>query len=158
MFGKRNSTQLPPVKRSGPAPTALPAAAAGKEPPKPMPQGQAQGIKPNPQSSGKPNGQDNPGKGRNDLPAAKPAEPPKAKPVERKHSEEYYDIKTTVFNALIDTIDLTQLAKLDAEAAREEIRDIVAEIIQVKNVVMSIARSVTEGPKTNSPATPCDFP
>jgi pilus assembly protein CpaF len=44
-----------------------------------------------------------------------------------------------VFNALIDTIDLTQLAKLDAAAAREEIRDIVSEIIQVKNVVMSIA-------------------
>ncbi len=57
----------------------------------------------------------------------------------RRHSEEYYDVKTTVFNALIDTIDLTQLAKLDAVAAREEIRDIVSEIIQVKNVVMSIA-------------------
>ena len=57
----------------------------------------------------------------------------------RRHSEEYYDIKTTVFNALIDTIDLTQLAKLDSAAAREEIRDIVSEIIQIKNVVMSIA-------------------
>ena len=59
--------------------------------------------------------------------------------VERARSEDYYDVKTTVFNALIDTIDLTQLAKLDSEAAREEIRDIVAEIIQIKNVVMSIA-------------------
>jgi len=57
----------------------------------------------------------------------------------RRHSEEYYDVKTTVFNALIDTIDLTQLAKLDAASAREEIRDIVSEIIQIKNVVMSIA-------------------
>ncbi len=71
------------------------------------------------------------------------APPPAAKPAEveekRGHSEEYYDVKTTVFNALIDTIDLTQLAKLDATAAREEIRDIVSEIIQLKNVVMSIA-------------------
>jgi pilus assembly protein CpaF len=58
---------------------------------------------------------------------------------ERRHSEEYYDVKTTVFNALIDTIDLTQLAKLEAASAREEIRDIVSEIIQIKNVVMSIA-------------------
>ncbi len=45
------------------------------------------------------------------------APPPKApEPVveqSRKHSEEYYDVKTTVFNALIDTIDLTQLAKLE---------------------------------------------
>jgi pilus assembly protein CpaF len=58
---------------------------------------------------------------------------------QRRHSEEYYDVKTTVFNALIDTIDLTQLAKLDSASAREEIRDIVSEIIQIKNVVMSIA-------------------
>ena len=58
---------------------------------------------------------------------------------QRRHSEEYYDVKTTVFNALIDTIDLTQLSKLDSVAAREEIRDIVSEIIQIKNVVMSIA-------------------
>ena len=70
-----------------------------------------------------------------------PAVPTRTEPQEqqRPHSEEYYDVKTTVFNALIDTIDLTQLAKLDAAAAREEIRDIVSEIIQVKNVVMSIA-------------------
>jgi pilus assembly protein CpaF len=61
------------------------------------------------------------------------------KPVERPRSEEYYDVKTTVFNALIDTIDLTQLARLEAEAAREEIRDIVGEIVAIKNVVMSIA-------------------
>ncbi len=60
-------------------------------------------------------------------------------PEASKRSEEYYDVKTTVFNALIDTIDLTQLAKLDAESAREEIRDIVSEIISIKNVVMSIA-------------------
>jgi pilus assembly protein CpaF len=66
---------------------------------------------------------------------------PRAEVVEqtRRHSEEYYDVKTSVFNALIDTIDLTQLAKLEAAAAREEIRDIVGEIIQLKNVVMSIA-------------------
>src|SRR4249920_1670281 len=69
--------------------------------------------------------------------AAPKAEPPAAQ--ERRHSEEYYDVKATVFNALIDTIDLTQLAKLEAAAAREEIRDIVSEIIQIKNVVMSIA-------------------
>jgi pilus assembly protein CpaF len=72
-----------------------------------------------------------------------PATPPRpAQPVtesKRRHSEEYYDVKTTVFNALIDTIDLTQLAKLEPTAAREEIRDIVSEIIQIKNVVMSIA-------------------
>jgi len=74
-----------------------------------------------------------------------PAQPAPAKaivvevPEPRRRSNEYYDVKSTVFNALIDTIDLTQLAKLDATAAREEIRDIVSEIIQIKSVVMSIA-------------------
>jgi pilus assembly protein CpaF len=54
-------------------------------------------------------------------------------------SEEYYAVKTTIFNALIDTIDLGQLARLDQETAAEEIRDIVTEIISIKNVAMSIA-------------------
>ncbi len=135
MFGKRNTGQLPPVKRSGPQPQALPPAAGGKEAPRPI---APQAAKPAPaSSSARPNPAEMAAKAK--LEAARPAEPAKPKPVERKHSEEYYDIKTTVFNALIDTIDLTQLAKLDADAAREEIRDIVSEIIQVKNVVMSIA-------------------
>jgi len=78
------------------------------------------------------------------APASHATQPPliasaERKPVERARSEEYYDVKTTVFNALIDTIDLTQLAKLDPDAAREEIRDIVSEIVAIKNVVMSIA-------------------
>jgi pilus assembly protein CpaF len=54
-------------------------------------------------------------------------------------SEDYYQIKSTIFNALIDTIDLAQLAQLDPDSAREEIRDIVNEIISIKAVVMSIA-------------------
>jgi len=54
-------------------------------------------------------------------------------------NDEYFQTKTTIFNALIDTIDLSQLAQLDTEAAGEEIRDIVNEIISIKNVQMSIA-------------------
>jgi pilus assembly protein CpaF len=59
--------------------------------------------------------------------------------VEPKRSENYYDVKTTVFNALIDTIDLTQLANLNNDAAREEIRDIVGEILAIQNVIMPIS-------------------
>ncbi len=40
---------------------------------------------------------------------------------------------------MIEAIDLAQLARLDADSAREEIRDIVNEIIAIKNIVMSIA-------------------
>jgi pilus assembly protein CpaF len=54
-------------------------------------------------------------------------------------SDDYYQVKTMIFSALIDTIDLAQLAQLDVDSAREEIRDIVNEIITIKNVVMSIA-------------------
>ncbi len=54
-------------------------------------------------------------------------------------SDDYYQVKTMIFSALIDTIDLGQLAQLDADSAREEIRDIVNEIISIKSVVMSIA-------------------
>ena len=49
----------------------------------------------------------------------------------RARTEDYYNTKSQVFSALIDTIDLSQLAKLDAESAREEIRDIVNDIITI---------------------------
>ena len=58
---------------------------------------------------------------------------------EARRSDEYYITKSTIFGALIEAIDLGQLSKLDPESAREEIRDIVNEIISIKNVVMSIA-------------------
>ncbi|HEX3430267.1 MAG TPA: CpaF family protein [Rhizomicrobium sp.] len=64
------------------------------------------------------------------------AKPP---PVSDTRSDDYYQIKSTIFGALIDTIDLAQLAQLDPDSAREEIRDIVNEIISIKAVVMSIA-------------------
>jgi pilus assembly protein CpaF len=58
---------------------------------------------------------------------------------EVRRSENYYEVKGAVFGALIEAIDLAQLAKLDAESAREEIRDIVNEIVAIKNIVMSIS-------------------
>jgi pilus assembly protein CpaF len=60
-------------------------------------------------------------------------------PVEMKKSDEYYQTKSMIFGALIEAIDLAQLSRLDPESARDEIRDIVNEIIALKNVVMSIA-------------------
>jgi pilus assembly protein CpaF len=43
-----------------------------------------------------------------------------------------------IFGALVEAIDLSQLSRLDAENAREEIRDIVHEIVAIKNVAVSI--------------------
>ncbi|KQO72944.1 protein kinase [Methylobacterium sp. Leaf87] len=58
--------------------------------------------------------------------------------VEAAKSEDYFRTKSMIFGALIEAIDLAQLARLDAESAREEIRDIVSEIIGLKNIVLSI--------------------
>ncbi|MEO0635191.1 MAG: CpaF family protein [Pseudomonadota bacterium] len=69
------------------------------------------------------------------VPAPAPAPAPKPK----GRNQDYYATKASIFAALIDTIDLGQLAQLDNEAAREEIRDIVSDIIAIKNLVMSIA-------------------
>ena len=71
------------------------------------------------------------------LAPARPGAPAPA--VESRRSENYYEVKATIFGALIEAIDLAQPAKLDSESAREEIRDIVNEIIAIKNIVMSIA-------------------
>ena len=119
MFGRRTEGQAaaPRKPAAAPAPAvprqegsaAAPAATAAAAPPKPLPPKQT---------------------------APKPAIQARAGD---HRSENYYQIKTTIFNALIDTIDLTQLAQLDAESAREEIRDIVNEILSIKNVVMSIS-------------------
>lgn len=62
-----------------------------------------------------------------------------AEPIIKRKSESYYDTKTSIFSALLETIDITAVTRLDAETARDEIRDIVSEIIAAKNMVMSIA-------------------
>jgi len=57
----------------------------------------------------------------------------------KRRSDEYYVTKGMIVGALIEAIDLSQLLRLDADAARGEIRDIVNEIIALKNLVMTIA-------------------
>src|SRR5215207_7266618 len=77
---------------------------------------------------------------RSAAPEPAAAEPtPFVVAAEKRKSEEYYQTKGMIFGALIEAIDLAQLSRLEADAAREEIRDIVNEIIGPKNVVMSIA-------------------
>ena len=71
------------------------------------------------------------------LPAAAPAV--SAAPAVRSNtSEEYYETKATIFNALFDTIDVSALAGMQADRAREEIRQIVDEIIAIRNVRLSV--------------------
>jgi len=119
MFGKRpdQPSTPPPARSAMPAPAApRPASAAAKPT-------AASGSAPKPAA-----------------PAPKPVPQPTTLDVAQQgRSEEFYRVKAVVFTALIETIDLAQLAQLDAATAREEIRDIVAEIISIKNVAMSIS-------------------
>src|SRR5579859_5403394 len=114
MFGKRSVAEAAPGKLSAPAREVQSTA------PAPQPQAAPAASAPVPQLAPQPS-------------------KPVARPVADTRSEDYYQIKSTIFNALIHTIDLAQLAQLDPDSAREEIRDIVNEIISIKAVVMSIA-------------------
>lgn len=128
MFGRRTAPLDKPASPAAkPAKPAKPAAAAKPAPKKAAPKSAKSAAK-----------------------APAPAPPRVATPAQDSgdpmqkveiggRSDEYFQTKTTIFNALIDTIDLSQLAQLDTEAAAEEIRDIVNEIISIKNVQMSIS-------------------
>ena len=54
-------------------------------------------------------------------------------------NDAYFQTKSMIFGALIEAIDLAALSKMDGESAREEIRDIVHEIVSIKNIVLSIS-------------------
>jgi pilus assembly protein CpaF len=146
MFGKRGTTggpamPPPPASEAAARPVAPPPAAkpafsqlADDTPLPPPPKSAPPPPKPStpPMASSKPTNK------------SAPPPPPKEKIAAiDNRSDEYYRTKTEVFNALIDTIDLSQLAQLDQESAREEIRDIVIEIVSIKNVVMSVAEQET---------------
>jgi pilus assembly protein CpaF len=56
-----------------------------------------------------------------------------------RKTDEYYELKTQVFAALIDSIDVTQLAAMSREQARAAIGEVVNDIVTAKKVVMSIS-------------------
>ena len=146
MFGKRNSSAAED-RATAPAtarPQAAPAPVTQQPPPPPPaanPAGAMEGGRAPIPSAGlgaplvsAPTA----GKRHGGLPN-EPAPPLAPTATDSRHSSSYYETKGTIFGALIEAIDLSQLAKLDAEAAREEIRDIVNEIIAIKSIVMSIS-------------------
>ncbi|MBF0094166.1 MAG: CpaF family protein, partial [Alphaproteobacteria bacterium] len=71
--------------------------------------------------------------------APPPPPPPSAQPQKDGADERLSDIKINIFNDLIDSVDLTEISKLDPAQVREEISDIVSEIISMRNLVLSQA-------------------
>lgn len=65
--------------------------------------------------------------------------PPQPVAVAPQRSDQYYHTKSMIFGAMIESIDLSQLAKLDTASARDELRDVITEILALKNVAMSIS-------------------
>ncbi len=93
-------------------------------------------------------------------PAAKPPAKPKPEPKSEPDNEadwqghaptnmaptmtpeeeaRHNDTKVSVFNTLIESVDLTELAKMPAATVREEIGDVVSEIVSMKALVLSAA-------------------
>lgn len=124
MFGRRGTTTTGPVPGAHPAPAAAPqremAAQLVVDLRQPAPN-------------------DDQGSAKAAPPPPPPAPPKKEEEPQRRRSAEYYTTKASIFGALVEAIDLSQLSRLGPEDARDEIRDVVNDIIALKNVVMSIA-------------------
>lgn len=58
---------------------------------------------------------------------------------ENMHNKAYYDLKSEIFEALIDAMDMGRIVSLPREEAENEISQIVNEIVAVKGHIMSIA-------------------
>ncbi|HTS40788.1 MAG TPA: CpaF family protein [Xanthobacteraceae bacterium] len=133
MFGKRAPDPTPQPARQAPPPAAAGAPPIATRPqrveaPTPAAPATQSAARPTPKAT----------VGFEQLQAAQGA--PTADIV-REQSEYYHQTKATIFNALLNTIDLAQLAQLDQASAAEEIRDIVAELVAIKNVSMSVAET-----------------
>jgi pilus assembly protein CpaF len=66
-----------------------------------------------------------------------PAATPVAQRPKDARATDEYDLKSQIFGALIDIIDVSQLTRMDVGQARAEIRDVVSEVVNVKKMVMS---------------------
>lgn len=136
MFGRRGVNQPSPSSSDGAQPGGVPSAAA---PPAPSPKMQAEPKHQQAAPAAMPAPNQAPQAAPNSKPALASSAPKASENAPKARRSDYYQIKTDVFTALIDTIDLAQLTRMDNDTAREEIRDVVTEIIALKNLAMSIA-------------------
>ena len=80
-------------------------------------------------------------KGKGKAKAKTPPPPPPGKsdkPITSETKEKLDAIKVNVFNDLMEAVDLAELGSLSADQVREEINDMVSEIISMRGIVLSI--------------------
>ena len=125
MFGKRSQPsetpgEVPLLQRAASvnAAAGAPIAIAGKASPPKEPNARTRAVVPTAPRTP-------------DAPAVTRPQAPK--------SDEYYLLKTQIFAALIEAIDVSQLAKMDVIQARDAIGEIVTDIVTAKKIVMSIS-------------------
>ncbi len=133
MFGRRGTQ--PEI--DAPAPVAVPAPAPAPEPasePAPSP---LQEVTPD-------DVPDTPAPAPQPAPAAMPSQPTVPPAAEAPSapqpaaSERLAEIKVTVFNDLLEAVDLAEISKLETEEVREEITDMTAEIISMRGLILSV--------------------
>ncbi len=71
------------------------------------------------------------------APEVRSVAPASPKPSSSDAGDRLNDIKVGVFNALLDAVDLKELSNLSHERVREELTDIISEIVNVKKFVLS---------------------
>jgi pilus assembly protein CpaF len=120
MFGKRSASAVPKPSPAAPAPK--PEAPAAPAPVAPAPTAAAS-MAPKPAAEAKP--------------APAPAQP--ATPRRVEVDERLAQIKSSVFNDLIETVDLGELSKLGPESMREGLSDMIVEIVSMRNFTLSSA-------------------
>jgi pilus assembly protein CpaF len=71
-------------------------------------------------------------------PAPEPAPAPTPVAVPQSEAEtRFVEMKITVFNTLLQTVDLKEIGKLKPEAVRAELSDVISEIVAIKNYVLN---------------------
>jgi pilus assembly protein CpaF len=66
-----------------------------------------------------------------------PTASPSPKPAVTTANSRLNEIRSSLFNALLDAVDLNEISKLAPEAVREELTDIISEIVNIKKFVVS---------------------
>jgi len=130
MFGKRGTPQS-----GGAAPKTF-GSGGGPSAPKPKP---AEPASPAQEpAEAKTPAKEKPAPTKKVAPPAVDAVAPDKKPISSEKKEKLDEIKVNVFNDLMEAVDLSELSALTPDQVRDEINDMVSEIISMRGLVLSM--------------------